>query len=400
MRNKEQDAIDGQVELRTPSWREFLFFFLVRGFLCVGESGTQIKRMYQQLVERRRWLSRNDFEEILNFCGLFPGPQALKLAIHVGQLKRKLLGGVVAGILFLLPGIALIVLLASLYATYARTPKVTAFMFILRPAVLGIVTAGAIKLAAEKIHNYLLATIVVASFAASYWEADLLPVLVAAGSVNLLVSFGLPQLHRKSTQLPVQGILALVLLNLLIHPHWLRVSWLFLKSGLFSVGGPYATFAFLHQGAVEGYRWVSVGQLLDGLTLSIALPGSLALFSTFVGFFAGGTSGAILGTFFVFAPSFVLVLSGRYYRLHYTNVIRSFLAGASAAIVGAVIFIIIDIAPVAFVGPATVAVAISTFLAIALINLDMTLVAALSIAGAILYAVGPIGQIALPGPIQ
>jgi chromate transport protein ChrA len=242
-----------------------------------------------------------------------------------------------------------------------------------------------------------MATIVVVSFAASYWEVNLLPVLVAAGLLNLLVYSGLPQL--RSTPLAVHTISAFVLLLLLIHPHWLRVSWLFLKSGLFGVGGSYGILAFLHQGAVEKYHWVSVTQLLDGLTLSIALPGSLTVFSTFVGFLAGGTRGAILGTFCVFAPTVLLVIAGNVNNLSCTDAIRSFLAGAGAAIVGAVIFIIFDIAPVAFVGTVTVAVAISTFLATALLNIEITLVAALSFAGALLYAAGSLSQTGLAGTV-
>lgn len=399
MTSKAQQNLNEPVELRMPSWRELLLFFLMRGFLSVGDRESQ--RMYKQLVERRRWLSKDQFIRILSLCEFFPGPEALNLAIRVGCLKRKLQGGVLAGLLFLLPGVMLMILLSRLYVAYGRTPQVTAFMFILKPAALGIVTAGAIKLAAEKIRNYLLAAILAASFAAlTFSEANLLLVLVAAGSLNLLVSLGLPKLQRRPTQLHLQVISVVVLVLSLVHPHWLRMAWLFFKSGLFGIAGPYASFAFLHQGAVEEYRWVSVGQLLDGLALSVGLPGSLVLFSTFVGYLAGGSTGAVLGTFFVFMPSFVLVLGGSRYveEVRYTYAIQSFLAGASAAIVGVLIFIIIDVAPVAFVGTATVGVAIATFLAVALLNIEIALVAAVSIVGGLLYAASPLGRSPI-GPV-
>jgi chromate transporter len=394
------ENINKPVEEKTPSWREFFVCFLMRGFFSVGDPESQTKKMGNQLVQRRHWLSDEQFVRILSFCRLLPGPQPLQLAILVGYVKRRLPGGVLAGLLFLLPGALLMLLLSNLYVTYGRTPTAAAFFLILKPAVLGILTAEVVKLAATTIRNYMLAAIVVASFGVlSYYEANLLLILAVAGSLHLLISHGWRRLQRKTTQLRILVIPVFVLVLSLVHPHWLRMAWLFLKTGLFSFGGFYASLTFLHQGAVEEYRWVSISQLLDGLALSVALPGSFVLFATFVGYLAGGPTGAILGTFLVFLTSAVLVIVGARYmeELRNNEAIQSFVAGACVAVVGALIFIIIEVAPLALVGKTTVGIAISTFLAVALLNVELGLVAAVSIVGGIFYAIGPIGQI---GPIQ
>jgi chromate transporter len=394
--SKEAEFGTGQVEERTPSWRELLLFFVVRGFLSVGDSKTQIRKMHHRLTGKLRWFSDKQLLGISSFCECIPGPAALHLAILVGYLKRNLPGGVLAGLLFLLPGVIAMILLTKLYVAYDKTPQLNALMVVLKPAVLGIVTAGLVKLAAETIRNYFLALVLLASLAAtSLWETNLLLVLIAGGSINLLVSLGLPRLQRKATRLQLLVVSGLVPLLILVHPHWLRVGWLFLKSGLFSFGGSYTLLAILHRGAVEEYRWVSVGQLLDGLALSVALPGSIVLFATFVGYLAGGATGAILGTFFVFMPSFVLVMAGARYlkEVHRNEAFKVFLSGVSAAVVGALIFIVIEVAPVAFGGTATVGISICTFLAVTLLNIDVGLVGAVSIAGGILYAMDGTGAV-------
>ena len=372
-----------------PSWGQVFLCFLRLGFVSVRGPEVQIGMIYLHTVGRRQWLSKERFNRILEFCLVAPGSEALQVAIFVGYVKRGLRGGILAGLLFILPGALLMVLLSGLYITYGRMPEVTAALFILKPTVLGIIMAGVIKLGAAAIRNYLFAAILVASFAAlSFLQTNLLLILIAAGSFNLLVSHGWPRLQRRITQLHLFILSSLVLALPSFHPHWLRMAWLFLKTGLFSFGGAYASLAFLHEGAVGEYRWVSTGQLLDGLALSIAVPGPFTLFSTYVGYLAGGLAGAILATFFVLLPSFVFVFVGARYvdNVRNNEWIKSFIAGASAALVGVIIFITIEIAPLALAGTATIVIALTTFLAMALLKIDVALLAAVAIVGGIGYA--------------
>jgi len=171
---------------------------------------------------------------------------------------------------------------------------------------------------------------------------------------------------------------------------WLQMAWLFLKTGLFSFGGAYASMAFLQRGAVEQHQWLTSSQLLDGVALSVATPGPFMLFTTFTGFVAGGLSGAVIATFFVFLPSFVFVLGGARYieAVRNNQALQSFLAGVSAGVVGVIIVVSIELLPAALIDWWTVVIALVAFLAIVLIKVDIALVAVSTMGLGLLYALG------------
>src|SRR5438876_5876302 len=129
-----------------PSWREVFLYFLFLGFVNVGGPVAQITMMYNHMVERRKWLSKDRFVKIMAFCHMLPGPEALQLAIYVGYLKRKLWGGILAGLTFILPGAVVMIVLSWLYVKYGKLPAVNNALYVLKPAVLGIIAAGIIKL--------------------------------------------------------------------------------------------------------------------------------------------------------------------------------------------------------------------------------------------------------------
>ncbi len=163
-----------------------------------------------------------------------------------------------------------------------------------------------------------------------------------------------------------------------------------LKTGLFSFGGAYASIIFLERGAVTEHGWLSAGQLLDGVALSVATPGPFMLFTTFVGYLAGGIAGAALATFLVFLPSFVFVLAGaRYFeQVQRNRFIQAFLAGASAAVVGIIFVVSLDLAPEALPGLPSVLLAVAAFLLIILLQVDVVVVALGALTTGILYATG------------
>jgi chromate transporter len=174
----------------------------------------------------------------------------------------------------------------------------------------------------------------------------------------------------------------------LLDSRWLQVAWLFLKTGLLSFGGAYASLVFVQRGAVAQYHWLSDGQLLDGVALSVATPGPFMLFTTFVGYLASGIPGAVLATFFVFLPSFIFVIAGAHYveKLRENLPIQAFLAGVSAAVVGIIAVVSLDLIPEALVDWPTVGIAVISFLLIALLKRDVALVAIGAILGGIIYS--------------
>jgi chromate transporter len=322
------------------------------------------------------------------FCHMLPGPEALQLAIYVGYLKRRVWGGVLAGITFIVPGAIAMIVLSWLYVRYGRLPQVTDALYVLKPAVLGIIAAGIIKLGRASIRNVFLALLLVAAFAGMRFAGiNFLLILLLAGILNLIMEGGSAALKRNASSLPVMlvGTSALIPFS---DSRLLQVAWLFFKTGLLSFGGAYASLVFVQRGAVAQYHWLSDGQLLDGVALSIATPGPFMLFTTFVGYIAGGIPGAALATFFVFLPSFVFVLGGVHYieKVRDNRGLQAFLAGVSAAVVGVIAVVSLDLIPGALTDWITVAISVAAFVLIAFLKRDVALVAVGAMVGGIIYA--------------
>jgi chromate transporter len=386
MNRDQQNESDADHQM--PSWHEVFLYFLFLGFVNIGGPVAQITMMFNHMVEKRRWLSKDRFVKIMAFCHMLPGPEALQLAIYVGYLKRKVWGGILAGLTFILPGAAVMIVLSWFYVKCGKLPQVNNALYVLKPAVLGIIAAGIIKLGRASIRNFFLATLVVGAFAGMRFAGiNFLLILLIAGVLNLVVDRGLRFPRKIAPTLPlVVGGLGLTLP--LLDSRWLQVAWLFLKTGLLSFGGAYASLVFVQRGAVAQYHWLSDGQLLDGVALSVATPGPFMLFTTFVGYLASGIPGAVLATFFVFLPSFIFVIAGAHYveKLRENLPIQAFLAGVSAAVVGIIAVVSLDLIPEALVDWPTVGIAVISFLLIALLKRDVALVAIGAILGGIIYS--------------
>jgi len=372
-----------------PSWREVFLYFLVLGFVNVGGPVAQITMMFNHMVEKRRWLTRDRFVKIMAFCHMLPGPEALQLAIYVGYLKRKVLGAVLAGLTFIVPGAAVMIVLSWLYVKYGSLPQVNNALYILKPAVLGIIAAGIIKLGRAAIRNFFLAVLLLGAFIGMrFGGINFLLILLIAGILNLLVDQGMPLLKKNAATMPL-FLAGLGLAIPFVNSRLFQVAWLFLKTGLLSFGGAYASLVFVQRGAVAQYHWLTDGQLLDGVALSVATPGPFMLFTAFVGYLANGISGAILATFFVFLPSFIFVIAGVHYveQVRDNRCIQAFLAGVSAAVVGVIAVVSLDLIPEALVDWPTIGIAAVSFALVAFLRRDVALVAILAIAGGIAHSV-------------
>lgn len=373
---------------RMPSWREVFLYFLFLGFVNIGGPVAQITMMFNHMVEKRRWVSKDRFIKIMAFCHMLPGPEALQLAIYVGYLKRKIWGGLLAGVTFIVPGAMAMIVLSWLYVRYGKLPQVIDALYVLKPAVLGIIAAGIIKLGRAAIRNIFLGLLLVGAFAGMRFAGiNFLLILLIAGLLNLIVERGSTLVKRTPPGLSVMlvGTTALLPFN---DSRLFQIAWLFLKTGLLSFGGAYASLVFVQRGAVLQYRWLSDSQLLDGVALSVATPGPFMLFTTFVGYLAGGIPGALLATVFVFLPSFVFVLAGVYYieKVRENRDIQAFLAGVSAAVVGVIAVVSLDLVPQALVDWVTVGISLLAFVMIAFLKSDVALVAIGAIAAGIVYA--------------
>jgi chromate transporter len=280
------------------------------------------------------------------------------------------------------------IVLSWLYVHYGRLHQVTDALYVLKPAVLGIIAAGIIKLGRASIRNVFLALLLVAAFAGMRFAGiNFLLILLLAGILNLIMEGGSAALKRNASSLPVMlvGTSALIPFS---DSRLLQVAWLFFKTGLLSFGGAYASLVFVQRGAVAQYHWLSDGQLLDGVALSVATPGPFMLFTSFVGYIAGGIPGAVIATFFVFLPSFIFVLAGAHYieKVRENRALQAFLAGVSAAVVGVIAVVSLDLIPEALVDWPTVGISVAAFFLIALLKRDVALVAVGAMLGGVIYS--------------
>jgi chromate transporter len=366
---------------RTPSRGEVFRYFLGLGFVNIGGPVAQITMLFQGIVERRRWLDRDRFVRIMGVCHVLPGPEALQLAIYVGYLTARMTGGIIAGLTFIIPGAVVMTVLAWGYLAYGSVPAVVDVLDVLKPAVLGIIAAGLVKIGRAALTDWRLIAIAAVAFVLLWFaRIDLLIVMALAGGANVA--------SRRLVRAPT-ALLAVVPLVALTPSGWLDFTWVFLRTGLFSFGGAYGSIAFLQQGAVADHGWLTSAQLLDGVALSVATPGPFMLFATFVGYLVAGVPGAVVATFAVFVPSFVLVLGlARWIEPALERpAVREAISGISAAVVAVILTVTMSLAPAAITGVPSVAIAAASFAAVTFLKRDVALVAAVAMAAGLAFAV-------------
>lgn len=378
--NDEPARTDGEV---APTSREVLAYFFRLGFVNIGGPVAQLTMMYDQFVDRAHWLSRERFVRIMGVCHLLPGPEALQLAIYVGYLTRGIAGGLFAGVMFILPGAALITGLAALYAAYGSVPLVTDALYVLKPAVLGIIAAGLLRISRAAVTSPLLAVIVVAAAVAMrFASVDVIIAMLAAGAASALA-------RRPWSSRFALGLVGLPLVPLTLSlSGWLDFAWVFLRTGLFSFGGAYGSIALLTRGAVVEHGWLTSGQLLDGVAVSIATPGPFMLFATWAGYLIAGLPGAMAATVLVFLPSFLFILVGarQLEAARDRPLVRHFLAGVSAAVVAVILLVTVDLTPAALPDALAVVIALLSFAAIVVARRDVALVSLGAMIGGVAYA--------------
>ena len=346
-----------------PSLGEALRFWLKLGFVSFGGPAGQIAMMHQELVEKRRWISKRRFLHALNYCMLLPGPEAQQLATYLGWLLHRTTGGILAGALFVLPSLLILILLAWLYMAFGQTPLVAGLFYGIKPAVTAIVVHAAWRIGSRTLKNGALWAIAAAAFVALFAFNVPFPAIVLGAALLGVIGgrlapgrfapggghasaaksagpavidddtappehtrFSSGRLLRIAIVGAVLWALPMGLLTALLGwPHLLtQMSWFFTKAALLTFGGAYAVLPYVYQGAVTHFGWLSAPQMIDGLALGETTPGPLIMVVAFVAFvgawnhapfgpdalFAAGALAAVLVTWFTFLPSFLFILGG------------------------------------------------------------------------------------------
>ncbi|HEX8572940.1 MAG TPA: chromate efflux transporter [Allosphingosinicella sp.] len=353
--------------------------------LSFGGPAGQIALMHRVLVEERRWIGEARFLHALNYCMLLPGPEAQQLATYIGWLMHRTKGGLIAGTLFILPGMAAIMALSWIYAAAGNVGAVEALFFGLKAAVLAIVAEAVRRIGSRALKNNVLRAVAAAAFVAIFFFAMPFPLIVlAAGAIGYLAAragsaafsggghgpaaaddsllgdripdHALPSLRwslRVSAIFLLLWLVPVALLLATLGPDsvYSRIALFFSQMAVVTFGGAYAVLSYVAQQAVETYGWLEAGEMLDGLGMAETTPGPLIMVTQFVGFMGAyrnpggldpmvaGTLGGLLTTWVTFTPCFLWIFLGAPFaeKLRENRTLSAALTAITAAVVGVVL---------------------------------------------------------------
>ncbi|MCF8158622.1 MAG: chromate efflux transporter [Burkholderiaceae bacterium] len=377
------------------SLKQAFSYWLRLGFISFGGPAGQIAIMHQELVVEKRWISEARFLHALNFCMLLPGPEAQQLAIYIGWLMHNTIGGLIAGLLFILPSFFILAGLGVVYMQYGDLPLIQSVFSGIKPAVVAIVLFAAYRIGTRTLKHPLFIAIAALSFIGILFFKLPFPFIVLlAAIIGWVASHYLPLAFKaashkadtKTEHLPaiidddtpipehakykLNRLLKTLTLGLMIGglAFYLLVSafgfedllsqtaLFFTKAALLTFGGAYAVLPYVYQGAVEHYHWITATQMMDGLALGETTPGPLIMVITFISFVSGwvnhalpdsplwvsGIATACVATFFTFLPSFMMIFLGAPFIETTRSQLK--LAAPLTAITGAVVGVILNLA--------------------------------------------------------
>jgi chromate transporter len=314
-------------------------FFRI-GWLAFGGPVAQLGLIHDECVERRRWLDDEQFVRALNFVHVLPGPEATQMALIVGWRVRGVLGGLLAGLLFVVPGFLTLTGLAWVYVRFGSRPELLGVLSGFRPVGLALLLAAMVRLGRAALRTRFQVLLALAAFVASaVFHVGFVPLLLGAGGISLVR--GRLSARATTAALALGLLLPMRAQALSSTAERLKdISWFFLQVGLVSFGGAYAVLPLLREGAVMHFGWVTDRQMVDALALAETTPGPLISIGMFLGYLAGhpvgaGWAGATCAGFWLFLPSFILVLVGAPHLERITALpgVKPFLEGITAAVV-------------------------------------------------------------------
>ena len=352
--------IDGVGE--QPTLRRLFDVFLKIGLLSFGGPAAQIALMHKMIVEDNKWLSEKQYLNALSFCMLLPGPEAMQLATYVGWRLHGLVGGLIAGLLFVIPGALVILVFGTIYAYFGNVPLVSAVFLGIKAAVLIVVIEALLRVAKRALKGVAHWWIAALAFVGIFFLSLPYPLIVLAAGL-----FGLVWNVKPFDRVVVVPVSVSIFATLKTVVVWLMIWWLpiwllgqmfdvpilseisgfFSKLAVVTFGGAYAVLAYMGQDVVNQFGWLTAGEMMDGLGLAETTPGPLILVTEFVGFLAAfreggfwlGLSGAVLTLWVTFVPCFLWIFVGAPYieAISAQPRLRGALAAITAAVVGVIL---------------------------------------------------------------
>ncbi len=311
--------------------RELAVLFLRLGLTAFGGPAAHVALMEDEVVQRRKWLDSQRFLDMLGAANLIPGPSSSELAVFIGYETAGVLGLLVAGACFILPAALLSAALAAVYLRYGSLPRVAGVLYGIKPIIIGVVTQAIVALAPKALKTFALIAIALAAGLAAAFGFDMLAVLVVAGLVALAFArLGV----RKDTNPPSPSFLLFAPLAAAPASVGLVALFVtFLKVGALVFGSGYVLLAFLREDLVTRLHWLTEAQLVDAVAVGQLTPGPVFTTATFIGYLLAGPLGALVATFAIFLPGFLLVAAIKplVARVRSSPAASAFLDGVNAA---------------------------------------------------------------------
>ena len=362
-KNINADSVREKTSLGELAW-----LFLKLGTIAFGGPAAHIAMMEQEVVERRQWLGRQSFLDLIGATNLIPGPNSTELAIHIGYERCGWAGLIVAGLCFILPASLIVTAIAWFYVAYGKLPEVAAVLYGIKPVIIAVVVHALWGLAKTAVKTKLLAAVGIVVLVLSFLHINELVLLFAAGSFLVLAHW------VKSRKTSAANALLPLWLFFQTAPVAAATTFslwalflFFLKVGSVLFGSGYVLLAFLRGDLVERYGWLTNEQLLDAITVGQITPGPVFTTGTFIGYILAGGSGALVATIGIFLPAFVFVaLSGWIIpKLRKSATMGAFLDGINIASLALMAFVTFELGRSALVDWITVALmAVSSILLI------------------------------------
>jgi len=334
--------------ISVASKSEAFWFWFKLGFISFGGPAGQIATMHQELVERKKWISEENFLHALNYCMLLPGPEAQQLATYLGWLMHRTWGGIIAGVLFILPSLLLFIGLSWVYLIFGEQAWLITLFDTVKPAVIAIIFFAAYKMGKKTLTTSSLTAVCLITVIALLVLNLPFPLVILGAAIAGLIYCKKNPSKVSEVEVEIQlanqtklsgyhflkiglsgALLWLMPFAILINVFdwgntYSQMSWFFTKAAFLTFGGAYAVLPYVHQASVEQFQWLTSTQILDGLALGEVTPGPLIMIVAFVGFlgsfkqellgienlFWAGALGAIVATWFTFLPSFMFILLG------------------------------------------------------------------------------------------
>ena len=371
---------DKTVRKDHTSISELTLLFLRLGFTAFGGPAAHIALMKEEVVVRRQWLTETEFLDLLGATNLIPGPNSTEMAIHIGYLRGRWIGLVVAGLCFILPAAFTVSAFAWAYIRFGRLPEVQGILFGTKPVIIAIILQAIAGLVRPAIKTPSGAILAITALVLALLGFDELALLFGAGLLSGLLRWSKPESGERrrlrpllmlilaaAAMISLPNLLTLLPTSLSSHTPAAGFSlsslfFFFLKVGSVLYGSGYVLLAFLRDGLVNRWHWLSQAQLLDAVTVGQITPGPVFTTATFIGYILGGPKGALIATAGIFLPSFVFVaLSGPLIpRIRKSTLARAFLDGVNVAALALMAAVTLQLARESITGIPSVVLALAS----------------------------------------